>query len=298
MTKKLALLVLALSACAHTPSGPAQVFENAFDFELPRGPGTTELRYSLRWEPGTQVRLTAKSSGRITVKCKGCKGSRIVASAIRNETAKLEFVAGTSGDQIVISTEDTADQPSMTMSVFPTATEVLAEPQSAQARKDARDAKNAQTAATTKNAEDERQAKRDESDAIKKSGAARCARKETVSYVGASSGSVIVNFCDESRATRLTSGKWVVSVALTGTGYDDFVSNEKATMEVAEHNCKVLKTASTCQRAGKAREAFEARVQQWTARNRKPSSWYENVAMQTCAKPSDVVPGSAACAAK
>ncbi|MGV3625558.1 MAG: hypothetical protein ACO1OB_32405 [Archangium sp.] len=52
------------------------------------------------------------------------------------------------------------------------------------------------------------------------------------------------------------------------------------------------------QRASVAREAFEARVQQRRQKYRAPSGWYGNLAVQTCAKTSDAVPGSATCNAK
>lgn len=82
----------------------------------------------------------------------------------------------------------------------------------------------------------------------------------------------IFRFCDDTTVRRAPGGEWTVTIGLKG--YEAFTSRERAAMEVAEHNAKVLNTDLWKIRSGQARAAFEAKVQAFVAKNRWPQARY------------------------
>lgn len=266
MTKPLAALLLALTACAHAPLAPARVFENTIDYDLPQGPGySRELRYKLRWEPGTTVRVAMRATARATVRCVDCKGRKTYESALPGETVALEIVASAQGNTISVSSEETQHKPTTVLEFLPGPAEVLTEPRSTQAlaaKRAAEQKEKDERAAANQKAAADRQAERDAAEADKQAGAARCSRKESVSHVAGANGTVVVTFCDASRASRTNGGEWHISMALTGGGYDELVSNEKTPWRSAS-------TTAACSRRRRgvsARRRREARSKTACAR--------------------------------
>jgi hypothetical protein len=304
----LAALVALSVGCAHTPVAPDRTFENAIADDLPRGSahrrGERELRYQLRWPPGTLVRVGFRAALVARWRCETCENARGGSqqpggSSNDNRVDESEFIASGSGDTFVVSSGEWTTLNEVVFEFSPGPTEVLAEPRSLQARLTNEARKEAAAQASrdemARQAAEKRaaiaRALQDELD-----GKARCVAPDSgFSHIGrwAEDGIKLV-YCDGTTVYR-TQGTWKLSsIGLSGKSYTEFTSREQAAAQVSSHNCSVLQTDVWCRRAAQDSTALEARRRAFVAKFRQAPAWYVSQAKHACL--SAEVPGAWLCA--
>lgn len=302
-----ALAALVALGCAHAPVAPDRAFENAIADDLPRGSaerrGERELRYQLRWPPGTPVRVGFRAALVARWRCETCENARGGSqqpggSSNVNRVDESEFIASGNGDTFVVSSSEWMNPNEVVFEFSPGPTEVLAEPRSLQARLTNKAREEAAAQASIDEAARQTAAKRAATDRARqdeRDGMARCVAPDSgFSHIGrwAEDGIMLV-YCDGTTVYR-TQGTWKLSsIGLSGKSYTEFTSREQAAAQISSHNCSVLKTDVWCRRAAQDSTALETRRRAFVAKFRQAPAWYVSQAKHACL--SAEVPGAGLC---
>lgn len=258
------LLLVGCVTTAPAPTHPAKSYDNVFTV------GDVSHDYRLRWAPGTHVRVKVAAGGAVLLLA-NTGGSWQHAESHASPELVLEV-----GEQpVTVRVRASGDDGQLESGRYSLEFEPGPEAEVARFDRDleAGMAIRAKQVASMNAELRKREALTTGRADIETRKASLCPRSNAIYATIQQQETLAYRFCDGS-VVRVRNGKASLGRALGGADYEDFVARERAALQVAEHNARVLRTPEWGQREGQARAAFEARVRLFVARFRKPENWY------------------------